>query len=48
MINFYWRFEPKSAETLQPLYDLIKELNTQPKNMKITWSSEQLQAFDKS
>ena len=32
MINFYRRFVPKSAETLQPLYDLIKELNTQPKN----------------
>ena len=23
-INFYRRFVPKSAETLQPLYDLIK------------------------
>ena len=48
MINFYRRFVSKSAETLQPLYDLIKELNTQPKNTKITWSSEQLQAFAKS
>ena len=48
MINFYRRFIPKSAETLQPLYDLIKELNTQPKHAKIKWSSEQLQAFAKS
>ena len=32
MINFYRRFVPKSAETLQLLYDLIKELNSQPKN----------------
>ena len=48
MINFYRRFIPKSAETLQPLYDLIKELNTQPRNAKIKWSSEQLQAFAKS
>ena len=48
MINFYRRFVPKSAETLQPLYDLLKDLNAQPKNMKITWSSEQRQAFQKS
>ena len=48
MINFYRRFVPKSAETLQPLYDLIKELNSQPKNTKITWNEKQLQAFSKS
>ena len=48
MINFYRRFVPRSAETLQPLYDLLKELNTLPKNAKISWSSEQLQAFHKS
>ena len=48
MINFYRRFLPRSAETLQPLYDLIKELNSQPKNAKITWNSEQLQEFEKS
>ena len=45
MINFYRRFVPKSAETLQPLYNLIKHVNMLPKNAKITWSSEQLQAF---
>ena len=48
MINFYRRFIPNSAETLQPLYDLIKEFNTKPKNAKIIWSSEQLKAFTKS
>ena len=48
MINFCRHFVPKSAETLQPLYDLIKELNTQPKNMKIIWKDEQLQAVTKS
>ena len=48
MINFYRHFVKKSAETLQPLYDLIKQLNTLPKNAKITRSSEQLQAFGKS
>ena len=48
MINFYRRFLPRSAETLQPLYDLIKNLNSLPKNTKISWSNEQLQAFEKS
>ena len=48
MINFYRRFVPKSAETLQPLNDLIKELNALPKNKRISRSSEQLQAFNKS
>ena len=48
MINFNRRFVPKSAETLQPFYDLIKELNTQPKNTKIIRKDEQLQAFAKS
>ena len=48
IINFYRRFVPRSAETLQPLYDLIKELNALPKNTKISWNSEQLQAFNKS
>ena len=48
MINFYRRFVPKPAETLQHLYDLIKELNSQPKNARIIWNSEQLQAFKKS
>ena len=49
MITFYRLFMPKCAETtLQPLCDLIKELNTQPKNMKIIWKDEQLQAFTKS
>ena len=47
MINFYRRFVPKSAETQQPLYDLINELNNQSKNARITWSSEQQQAFEK-
>ena len=46
--HFYRRFIPKSAETLQPLNDLIKELNTLPKNAEITWSSNQLQAFETS
>ena len=32
MINFYRRVVPKSTDTLQPLYDLIKELNSQLKN----------------
>ena len=48
MINFCRHFVPRSAETLQPLYDLIKILNSQPKHTKINWSSEQLQAFAKS
>ena len=48
MINFYRRFVPRSAEILQPLYNLIKTLNTLPKNATITWNSEQLQAFNKS
>ena len=48
MINFYRSFVPKSAETLQPLYDLIKEFNTKPKNAKIIWNNEQLQAFNRS
>ena len=48
MINFYRRFIPKSAETMQPLYDLIKQLYMLPKNAKIMWSREQLQAFKKS
>ena len=39
---------PRSAETLQPLYDLIKNLNSLPKNTKISWNNEQLQAFEKS
>ena len=39
---------PGSAETLQLLYDLLKELNTLPKNAKMSWSREQLQAFHKS
>ena len=41
-------FRTKSAETLKPLCDLIKQLNTLPKNAKIMWSSEQLQALKKS
>ena len=48
MINFYRCFIPNSAETLQPLYHLIKKFNTKPKNAKIIWSSEQLKAFTKS
>ena len=48
MINFHRHFVPKSAETLLPLYDLLKHLNALPKNVKITWSSEQLEAFQKS
>ena len=48
MINFYRRFVPQSAKTLQPLYDLIKNLNSLPKNTKISWNNEQLQAFEKS
>ena len=48
MINSYNRIVPRSTETLQPLYDLIKELNALPKNTRISWSSEQLQAFRNS
>ena len=48
MINFYRRFVQNSAQTLQPLYDLIKKHNTLPKNAKIDWTKEQLHAFEKS
>ena len=48
MIIFYRRFVPRSAETLQPLYNLLKDLNSLPKNARISWSSEQLQAFQRS
>ena len=37
-----------SAQTLQPLYDLIKKHNTLPKNALIDWTEEQLHAFEKS
>ena len=30
MIDFYRCFVPRSAETLQPLYDLLKDLNAMP------------------
>ena len=47
MINFYRRFVPKSGETLQPLYDLKRELNSQPRNARVIWNNEQLQSFKK-
>ena len=48
MIIFYRRFVPRSAETLQHLYGLLKDINSLPKNARISWSSEKLQAFQRS
>ena len=48
MINFYMRFAPSSAETLLPLYHLLKNTNSLPKNAKISWNSDQLEEFKKS
>ena len=48
MTNFYRCFVQNSAKTLLPLYDLFKGLNALPKNVNTSWTSIQLDAFNKS
>ena len=48
ILNFYRRFLSNAATVLIPLYDIIKIHNKLPPRSRIVWSTQQIDAFEKS
>ena len=48
MLNFYRLFLNNAATVLIPLYDIIKTHNKLPPRSPIVWSTQQIDAFEKS
>ena len=48
MINFYRRFVPRAAQTLAPLYDLLKIACKRSSRGMLEWTHETVSAFEKS